>query len=732
MNNSYTFPSNLRTRFLLLLLFTGVLSSLLQAQGRWDPASVEGLTGRYGAGSCVIDGKIYIIGGQTLTENVGIIEIYDPKSDTWETPVVSGSPVARRLFGTAVVNNKIYTLCGDEGTSNTVSATNQVDVFDVKTSTWSAVSTTGLTTTLRIMNAFNVNDKIYCFNGIDDSGNIRALVIFDPATNSWSTPLTLGSFTPRKGAAAAMIHGKVYLFGGVIGSGPNTTHYNTVVVFDIATNTWSNVQTSGYSVPRAGQTAQIVDGKIYVMGGTDGSYSNVLEIFDPLTNTWTTPATTGNFSARNALCSAVIDGKIYVIGGAGKGDWAINEVLTPNAIDPSSLHGTWTIGSSEGFTPRMGHCAATVNGKIYVIGGVLDLSWPPTNSQPPTNIIEVYDPNTDSWSTPVTTGTFNPRTSATANAVNGKIYVIGGYDTLGIVYDVSVFDPSTNEWSTAPATADFYPRQDHTSAVIDGKIYVFGGSDDFFPLNVTDVFDPATNTWLALTTTGLFYPRYALTASVFGDKAYVFGGYNSSTRVWCNWIDIFDNITNSWTPATIMGDLTPNCFVSSQIINDKLYIIGGNTPNGMSRRVEAFDITDSKIRPVIATGPYIPVNSMATVMLNGKIYVLGGYYYEFNTHKVMNTNQIFTPTPSNSVSSIDVETSELMITPNPASKLTAITNIPAGTTSMSIVDQLGKTLLTQDVSGSSGTIDISSLPTGSYFIKLSGGFETVSGMIIKQ
>ena len=59
---------------------------------------------------------------------------------------------------------------------------------------------------------------------------------------------------------------------------------------------------------------EVLDGKIYFVGGSDGSAKNIAERYDPVTNTW---ETLNSLSvARSGLASAVLNGKLYAIGGS--------------------------------------------------------------------------------------------------------------------------------------------------------------------------------------------------------------------------------------------------------------------------------------------------------------------------------------------------------------------------------------------------------------------------------
>ena len=85
---------------------------------------------------------------------------------------------------------------------------------------------------------------------------------------------------------------------------------------------------------------------------------------------------------------------------------------------PLNFAGTWTKESSTGFDARAAATSCTLNGKIYVIGGF--------NGNKYNSTLEVFDPVLNSWSTIPTTGTFTPRRGPASNVVDGKIYVMGG------------------------------------------------------------------------------------------------------------------------------------------------------------------------------------------------------------------------------------------------------------------------------------------------------------------
>ena len=66
------------------------------------------------------------------------------------------------------------------------------------------------------------------------------------------------------------------------------------------------------------------------------------------------------------------------------------------------------------------------------------------------------------------------RYSHASAVMDGKIYVSGGFTTLGELSDAfEAYDPVTNTWATLASLSE--ARADHASAAFNRKLYVFGG-----------------------------------------------------------------------------------------------------------------------------------------------------------------------------------------------------------------------------------------------------------------
>lgn len=121
-------------------------------------------------------------------------------------------------------------------------------------------------------------------------------------------------------------------------------------------------------------------------------------------------------------------------------------------------------------TPRTWGTCAVYNNKIYILGGYSYGS--PSGA---TNVNEVYDPGTDSWTTMAPMPISKYGVTRENPVINGKIYVTHGLNG-GFHVDNYAYDPETNTW--AQKSSATHMRDGVGCGVINNKLYVVGGRAD--------------------------------------------------------------------------------------------------------------------------------------------------------------------------------------------------------------------------------------------------------------
>jgi glucose/arabinose dehydrogenase/N-acetylneuraminic acid mutarotase len=266
-----------------------------------------------------------------------------------------------------------------------------------------------------------VGGKLYAVAGKTSAGPRTTLYAYDPGTDSWSTGPNLPG-PAVENPAVTELDGKLYAFGGSAKAFSGAV--TNAAVFDPATSTWQTL--APMPTARGGAAAEAINGKIYVVGGMDGSGASLasVAVYDPATNTWSTAAPMS--TRRDNPGSAVLGGKLYVFGGRTRnadGTASPSRLATVEMYDPAT--NTWTARASMP-TARRTMVVGTINGRAQVMGGERGSN----NTTFPQN--EEYDPTTDTWRTlePMVT----PRHGAAGGTINGVVYVAGGGPTGGSSY----------------------------------------------------------------------------------------------------------------------------------------------------------------------------------------------------------------------------------------------------------------------------------------------------------
>src|SRR5262245_14503068 len=174
-----------------------------------------------------------------------------------------------------------------------------------------------------------------------------------------------------------------------------------------------------------------------------------------------------------------------------------------------------------------------------------------------------------------------PRQEVGVAAVEGQIYVIGGFGADGRGSNaVEVCDARSNSWRSGPPLplAVHHPM----AAAIGDKVYVAGGYVDPPGFAVPNTFELDTDTMTWTRKADMPTARGAGAAAVYNGRLYVFGGERGAT---VRDAAVFDPLANSWKELAPMP--TARNHHGAAVVRGKIYVIGGR-PGNLANN-EAYD-----------------------------------------------------------------------------------------------------------------------------------------------
>jgi N-acetylneuraminic acid mutarotase len=270
---------------------------------------------------------------------------------------------------------------------------------------------------------------------------------------------------------------------------------------------------------------------------------------------------------------------------------------------------------------------SALNGKIYVLGGYDELR----NS---TATVEVYNPISDTWAfAHALPYAVNHNAAAVAG---GKLYSFGAG-----AGETFVYNPDGNSWS-ARASSHYVHTQTAAVGVINDKIYVAGGTGTPSQREL-EVYDPVTNTWAVKPPMSV--PRNHCAGGVINGKFYVVGGRGASNSATA--LEVYDPSSNTWSPLAPMP--TGRSGIAAAVVNNEFWVFGGeDLDGGLFGNVEVYNPVSNSWRqePNMPS----PRHGIWASVIGNKIYIEGGGYHA--GFAATNTNQIFTVSSETTLSNI--------------------------------------------------------------------------------
>jgi len=174
---------------------------------------------------------------------------------------------------------------------------------------------------------------------------------------------------------------------------------------------------------------------------------------------------------------ATANGKLYAFGGFDRRGYNHGNVANTYEYNPAKNKWLERTAMISGTRSLAG--AASLNGKIYVVGGI-------TDGDPYTATLGsliIYNPATDTWQPGASVG--QNRSVAMTVAPDNAIYAFGGEGGEGPLN--SRYDPVRNQWDWLSAYyADPY-RSGAGAAYSRGRLFIVGGYEAFYQLTTQNV-----------------------------------------------------------------------------------------------------------------------------------------------------------------------------------------------------------------------------------------------------
>lgn len=235
---------------------------------------------------------------------------------------------------------------------------------------------------------------------------------------------------------------------------------------------------------------------------------------------------------------------------------------------------------------------ATVDGKIYVLGGITftNKKWDSIGD------CFRYDPESNRWDTIASMPPGTGRGSAAVGVFGKKIYLAGGIQTPqsapridGVnriaVTTVQSYDTVSEQWTAFPnlSVATGEGRDHGGGAVINATFYVMGGRNSSRESVRGTVFAMHLNSpqpeWSLRAT--MPTARGGIAVATIGDKIYSFGGEGNavigSKGVFSS-SEVFDTVTDSWDFAAPM--MVPRHGTQAVAVGEDIYLAGGGLQQG--------------------------------------------------------------------------------------------------------------------------------------------------------
>lgn len=247
-----------------------------------------------------------------------------------------------------------------------------MEVLDVGNQCWRPCRAMGTERTY--FGAATLRSRLHIFGGQNlDYKALCELEVYDCLRDQWEAGASLKH--PRRNCASVELDGRIYALGGFDGS----KIINSVEAYDMRLKSWMMVEP--LPTARSSAMACAQGGKLWVLGGTSGTRLKTVDCFDPRAGRWET-SKVDMVEVRSAGQAACCVNHIFALGGTDNDQ---NIHFSMECMDPDELSLTLRQPMQES---RMDFAAAVISDSIMVGGG---------QNGSVLSATEFYRPELDEW-----------------------------------------------------------------------------------------------------------------------------------------------------------------------------------------------------------------------------------------------------------------------------------------------------------------------------------------------
>jgi hypothetical protein len=313
---------------------------------------------------------------------------------------------------------------------------------------------------------------------------------------------------PRNTKATVTAGDLAFFAGGTSG----TIIYDTIDIYDAATDSWSNAV---LPTPRTQLAAAAVGDLVFFAGGVVAGFNvtNVVDVLDTQDMTWSSATLT---VARGTASAASVGTKVLFAGGGGAGFVSNRVDIYDSALGLPTNPAAWSTATLS--TARAGATPATV-GELVIFAGGSGIGGVPFST------VDVYDNSTGTWSTGVSLSIARHLGSDASAVIGTRAFFGGGHFTQGggpnmsdavDIYDAVVGLPNNPAaWSTQSLSV---ARGYVGLAAVGNTVLCAGGQETgFIASSMVDTFDGTTG--LPMAPQSLSQAHNRMSAVTVGQRA---------------------------------------------------------------------------------------------------------------------------------------------------------------------------------------------------------------------